>query len=171
MKPGSTGRGWGAAIIRACGLVLIAASLLPLIPTDAGWIRIPDFPRLQFAALLVLLTGAALVAASGLQMSRIWPYTTLHPTQAGSTDSCEPSRRMSVVVVNLRESDRGARTFLDVVRRVDPDVVFVVEVDGRWVAALRPLEEDDPEHHLHPRDDAWGCDTRQDQQTVSQQPA
>lgn len=173
MKPGSTVPRWGAAIIWAGGLVLIAASLLPLIPTDAGWIRILDFPRLQFAGLLVLLTGAALlllplrraatwgllvalVGAVGLQASRIWLYTPLHPTQAGSAEGCEPSRRLSVVVVNLQESNRGADAFLDLVRRVNPDVVFVVEVDGRWEEALRPLEEDFPEHHLHPRDDAWG---------------
>lgn len=173
MQLRATARRWAAATVWALGLALAAATILPLLPTDIGWIRMLGFPRLQIALLLGLVICAAvlllplrraaswvllvaMIAALGLQASRIWPYTPLHATQAEDAPACEAARRISVVVVNLQESNRGVGPFLDLVRRVTPDLVFVVEVDGRWAEALRPLEERYPEHHLHPRDDAWG---------------
>lgn len=45
--------------------LMIVASLLPLVHTDAWWIRFLDFPRVQFAlALLILLVVYLLVARS-----------------------------------------------------------------------------------------------------------
>jgi endonuclease/exonuclease/phosphatase (EEP) superfamily protein YafD len=106
------------------------------------------------AASWVLLAG--LVAALGLQLRWLWPYTTLHPIQALPAGDCAPDRRLSVVVANLRTSNQGAGRFLDEVRRTDPDMVFIVEVDHGWVRALQPLEAAYPHHVLHPRADFWG---------------
>jgi endonuclease/exonuclease/phosphatase (EEP) superfamily protein YafD len=86
----------------------------------------------------------------------MWPYTPLHAAQAPSARDCAPEDGLSLVVANLRESDEGAARFLEEVRRTRPDLVFVVEVDPRWVEALRPLHEDYPHRVLHPRDDFWG---------------
>jgi len=171
---GSTGGRHGtriAAWVVCAGLV--AATLLPLIPTHDWWIRVFDFPRPQIAALLALaLPGAwalldrrraatralaaAMLAALGLQLYRVWPYTPLHRVQAPEAAHCPAEHRLSVLLANLREGSEGAGPFLEEVRRADPDLVFVVEVDRRWVAALRPLEERYPHHVLHPRDDFWG---------------
>ncbi len=157
----------------SAGVALVLASVLSLVQTDAWWIRIFDFPRPQVAALLALVALAAallldrrrrkswllvgtLAASLGLQLTRIWPYTPLHPVQANSAPACDEGRRVSVVVANLQESNRGAGPFLELVQDLAPDVIFVVEVDGRWAEALRPLERSHAEHRVHTRDDAWG---------------
>jgi len=150
---------------------LVAATFLPLIPTDDWWIRVLDFPRPQIAALLAVAAPAAwalldrrraatrvllagILVALGLQLHRIWLYTPLHPVQAAPAgEACAPEHRLSVLTANLREGNSGAGPFLEEVRRADPDLVLVVEVDRQWIAALRPLEERYPHRLLHPRDD------------------
>lgn len=166
-------RGAGIAASTA-GLVLVAATALPFAPTDDWWVRALEFPRPALAALLALaaLGGAwaaldrrrasawvllaAVLAALGFQLHRMWPYTPLHAVQVPSAADCAPEDSLSVVAGNLREGNRGAPRFLEEVRRTRPDLVFVVEVDPRWVEALRPLEEDYPNRVLHPRGDFWG---------------
>lgn len=167
------GRSLVGAAVWMFGLALVAATALPLLETNAWWVRIFDFPRAQVAALLALAVPAtlllldrrrgatwgllaALLVALGLQVQRIWPYTPLHPVQAATAEGCRPDDRLSVVVANLLESNSGAGPFLDAVRRRSPDVVFVVEVDQRWASALQPLEGDYAHRVVHPRDDAWG---------------
>lgn len=154
-------------------LFAVAATLLPLAPTDNWWIRIFDFPRPQIAALLALSMPAVwwvlrlrrgatrgllavLVGAFGLQVSRLWPYTPIHPVQAPAVSACDAKHRLSLVVANLREGNSGPAPFLEAVRHTNPDLVFVVEVDRRWVDALQPLEARYPHRVLHPRDDFWG---------------
>ena len=45
-------------VLKAFAVMLIAASLLPLVPTNLGFIRTLDFPRFQFAiALLACIVG------------------------------------------------------------------------------------------------------------------
>jgi endonuclease/exonuclease/phosphatase (EEP) superfamily protein YafD len=174
----ATMRGEGSArralrlALWAVALLLIAATVLPLVPTDDWWIRALDFPRPVFAALLLLVVLAVLVlfgqgwarwtllaaalAALSLQLHRIRPYTPLHPMQAPAVGACGPENRLSLVAANLREGSSGAGPFLAAVRRADPDLVFVVEVDQGWVEALVPLEARYPYRVLHPRDDFWG---------------
>ncbi len=155
------------------GPVLVAATALPLVPTDDWWVRALEFPRPALAALLALaalgawaaldrrrvstwVLLAAVLAAFAFQFHRMSPYTPLHPAQVPSVAGCAPGDSLSLVVANLREGNRGAARFLEEVRRARPDLVFVVEVDPYWVEALRPLEEDYPNRVLHPRDDFWG---------------
>ncbi|WP_132293568.1 endonuclease/exonuclease/phosphatase family protein [Roseicella aquatilis] len=154
-------------------LVLIAATALPLAPTDDWWVRAFDFPRPQLAVLLALgvvaalaLPGrgrplrlillAGLLAALGQQLAWLWPYTPLHTVQTRREENCAAAERLSVVIANLRAGNNGAGPFLEAVRAAAPDLVFVVEVDPGWVRALRPLEETYPHRLLHPRDDFWG---------------
>lgn len=155
------------------GLLLVAATLLPLIPTDDWWIRALDFPRQHMAVLLaaflatgwlvlphrrvgaLLLMGAALGALC-LQLLRIWPYTPAHAVQAPPARECDAGSALSLVVANLRAGSEGPGPFLNAIRRADPDLVFVVEVDHRWVEALRALEASYPHRFLHPRSDFWG---------------
>jgi endonuclease/exonuclease/phosphatase (EEP) superfamily protein YafD len=100
---------------------------------------------------------AAVRAALAFQLHAMWPYTPLHPVQVPAVADCAPEDSLSLVVANLREGNNdGAARFLGEVRRARPDLVFVVEVDRRWIEALRPLEEDYPNRVLHPRDDFWG---------------
>jgi endonuclease/exonuclease/phosphatase (EEP) superfamily protein YafD len=164
---------WARIAVWAAGLVLVAATVLPLAPTDDWWVRALEFPRPALAVLLSLaalgawaaldrrrastwVLVAAVLAAFAFQLHAMWPYTRLHPAQIPSAGDCAPGNSLSLVAVNLREGNRGAARFIEEVRRARPDLVFVVEVDPYWIEALRPLEEDYPNRVLHPRGDYWG---------------
>jgi endonuclease/exonuclease/phosphatase (EEP) superfamily protein YafD len=161
----------------AVGLFLVVATALPLVPTDDWWVRALEFPRPALAALLALaalgaswaaldrrrrprvsawVLLAAVLGALGFQLNRMWPYTPLHPARVPPAAGCAPEDGLSVLVANLRVANDGAARFLEEVRRARPDLVFVVEVDRRWIEALSPLEGDYPHRVLHPRDDFWG---------------
>lgn len=154
-------------------LCAIASAVLPVLPTDDWWIRIFDFPRPHSAALLVLAIPTAWVSlgmrhaatrslfvgmagALGLQLVWLWPYTPLHRVQAPAVSACGVEHRLSLIVANLREGNSGSARFMEAVREADPDLVFVVEIDRKWVDALQPLEAEYPRRVLHPRDDFWG---------------
>ena len=83
--------------LKGAGWLLVAATLIPFIRSDAGFVRTFDFPRLQVAvgilpvlALLLMFgrdrTGLvlllALAACLAYQIHKIRPFTPLHAPQA-----------------------------------------------------------------------------------------
>ena len=95
---------WMAMGLKAAGALLVVATLLPFIPSNSGFIRTFDFPRLQIAALIVpviagLLIGArdatgltlaaSLAAALAYQVACIYPFTRLVAPQAVAARSEE----------------------------------------------------------------------------------
>jgi endonuclease/exonuclease/phosphatase (EEP) superfamily protein YafD len=169
---------WSAADIARGALLLLAAALvaltaLPALRATAGWVRVWDFPRPQIAALLALtlagvvalfelrdpaslalpgIIGVALVA----QLLRIWPYTKLHPRQVRVAEPDAPGEDIALLAANLQLRNSGAERLLALVRRMSPDIVFVVELGESWADALEPLKDDYPHHLVHPRRDFWG---------------
>lgn len=170
-------RSWGMAAARAFVLALAAALLLatalPLLRGNAWWMRVFDFPRPQFAALLALALVAAaalferrrrsvrallavLLLALGHQLWRIRPYTPLHAVQAGAAAECPAGDRLSVLVANLQVSNEGPERFLDLVARRAPDLVLALEIDAEWARALEPLHAQYPHRLVEPRPSPWG---------------
>jgi endonuclease/exonuclease/phosphatase (EEP) superfamily protein YafD len=98
----------------------------------------------------------AMVASLGLQATRLWPYTPLHPVEASLATNCAAEHALSLLAANLQATRSDPVRFLAAVGEADPDLVFAVEVDARWIEELRPLEARYPHRLLHPRDDFWG---------------
>jgi endonuclease/exonuclease/phosphatase (EEP) superfamily protein YafD len=160
-------------VLFVLAVLLVLLSLLPRLHTQSWWVRVWDFPRPQVAGILVpVLAGVVvlghpaspamlgILAAGGfalvVQLRRIWPFTRLHATQAQTAAGCAAGRRLSLLTANLKLRNSGAERLLDQVRRMRPDVVFVVELDSGWADALEPLKQDYPHHLVHPRPDFWG---------------
>ncbi|SDE42291.1 endonuclease/exonuclease/phosphatase family protein [Limimaricola pyoseonensis] len=162
----------GLAIAAGAGLALLgAASLLPLLETDAWWVRYLDFPRMQFAGLIVLFWiamvalggighGAArwltvlAIAALSYHGWRLWPYQPLAQVAAPMTESCAPGDRISVLVANLRRDNRDAEAVLALLRDAEPDLFLAMETGPWWDEALAPLGETYPEIVQHVPKDA-----------------
>lgn len=70
-RPTSRSRSIAGWITLALLALLITASLLPLVETDLWWIRFLDFPRLQFAAAIVILLGLFLLLSRSLPASML----------------------------------------------------------------------------------------------------
>ena len=159
----------GAAI---AGIVILCTAL-PLLPHEAWWIRVFDFPRRQIA-LITLLTIPAYIGLAGFdaaldwffvgalavctlyQIARIGIYTPLFPKQAqdaanGAEESC-----VGIVVANVLTPNRNAEALLRIVRACDPDVLLFVETDDWWEAQLDSLEATYPYTVKCPKDNLYG---------------
>jgi len=146
-------------LYQAATLALIAGTALPLLRSDAWWIRVLDFPRVHLAAAGAILLSrwrpgrerplddvlyTALAGAVLYQASRIWPYTPLSPreVQTASPDSGEAG--ISLLVANVRMTNRSAGGLMASIRRHRPDVVLLLEPDRWWAQRVRALQRQYP---------------------------
>jgi len=156
-----------------CGLIATAASLAPLIETNVWWIRVLDFPRLQY--LIVLLAAGLLVlAAGGLRSGRSWTVSAvflvavgynlykLHPYWSGAEDMavtldvCPVDSNLSILVANVRKGNRQAGELLQIVTTHDPDLFLALETDEWWDRQLGLLADRFPDRIQHVDDGYFG---------------
>ncbi|GJD75775.1 endonuclease/exonuclease/phosphatase family protein [Methylobacterium goesingense] len=164
---------WMAIGLKATGVLLAVATLLPFVPSNSGFIRTFDFPRLQIAALIVpvilglvlvardaagLTLVAALLAALAYQVACIYPFTRLVSPQAVAAEvgACRTDAGVSILIANVLESNRSYGPILDLVAAQDPDLLLLVETDAAWAHALEPLRARYPHVMAQPQDNTYG---------------
>lgn len=151
-------RQWsGRAVVGLLGLAGVT-SLVTLAETNVWWVRYVDFTRLQFivAMLMLLLVlgvlrprlGALGIAALALavlglayHLYRVYPYVPPFPRQAVAADTCPDSSRLRLMVANVQRDNEVAAAFTQLVSRVQPDVLVVMETDRWWDQHLAPLRD------------------------------
>ena len=134
--------------------LLIAASFLPLLETDAWWVRMLDFPRLQFLLALAVLGALFLFTLRGRSMLpfmllagisaaivdhaiKLAPYFA-GGSQVASVEACPAGEGFSVMVANLKLGNREAGRLIDADETVvvtghdanDVPSLFVFHGDG-----------------------------------------
>jgi endonuclease/exonuclease/phosphatase (EEP) superfamily protein YafD len=156
-------------------LVLICVTLLPLLRSDAWWIRILDFPRIQFAVLIVLtLMGYialrswqglrpwqyALAAGAGIallwQLTAIAPYTAMYPKEMPASTAGDVTNRISLLIYNVLADNRQAQALLDLISDTDPDLILLSEPNQWWLEHLTSLKDDYPYTLLQPQENTYG---------------
>ena len=168
-RPGALG--W---LLLALAAAIVLVTILSAVPTNEGWARMWDFPRMQIVAvgavvivLLLLLkawrwgrigVGAvSLLAASVLySVWRLAPYQPAWPNDMADAGQCPADARLSVLVANLLQKNHDHGRALDVLSGAGADVVVLLEVDRAWLTALRPLLARYPHRVLEPRDNTYG---------------
>lgn len=136
-------------------LVLCIVSFTALIEANAWWIRMTDFPRLQYSiallGLLVLLAiavpvrrrvrgGLALIAllALGYNAVKLAPY--FFPPER-VVEACPEGQSLSVMVANVQLGNRQSGELLKIVRDRSPDVFLALETDEWWDRQLASLSD------------------------------
>ena len=161
-------------IVVGLGVAASAGTLLSFSRSSHWFVRLWDFPRVQItgaAAVSTLLwrmlfcrgrrADWALSIANLLcivwQGRKIYPYTVLSPVQVKRGAAPAPRERtFRLLIANVRKENREHHRLLDLVQRVDPDLVLVVEIDRIWARALEPLAETYPFVIRHPRENFYG---------------
>lgn len=154
-------------------LVVIIATVLPLLRFNQWWIRVLDFPRAQITLAGILIVAlyvyfwemhsvyecvifGLLVLAAGYQIVKMLPYTALMPQQVLMADSCSNDANLKLLVANVLMGNRASDAFLEVVRGYDPDIILAVETDEWWQEALGILEATYPHTLKNPLDNTYG---------------
>lgn len=160
-------------VVGACALPVIG-TLLSLDRRRSHWLfRMWDFPRVQIATVaaaggtayairfargrkrdLAVLVPTSLAVA--WQLWRIRTYTPLtRPTvHRVRPEEHDPDNRITLMITNVQMENDDHQRLIELVGRVDPDVVLAVEVDDRWHEAMQPLFDEYP-HAVHRPQDNW----------------
>ncbi|MCA0272560.1 MAG: endonuclease/exonuclease/phosphatase family protein [Proteobacteria bacterium] len=152
-------------------LLLIAATVLPQVQISHGAFRYLDFPRAQFLFLILatlpfaviavappwgFLIGVALAGAAVDQARHIVRFTPLWRPQSIRAEETREEAQVSILVVNVKQSNRAYDRLLRLVDDIGPDIFVALEVDADWVAGLHPLTEGFPERIDRPQDNGYG---------------
>ena len=139
-------------IVLALSLVMLAATLVSLVGTNRGLVRMLDFvrePMIYLAALLavvalfvarprrVLMVGINLLTIA-VNLWRIWPYTLLAPAQVPLPDEVGGMSCAKVLAFNVLQSNDRYDETARLIDRVDPDILLLMETNGKWLAELQP---------------------------------
>ncbi|WP_027366571.1 endonuclease/exonuclease/phosphatase family protein [Desulfocurvibacter africanus] len=150
-------------LIQGSAVFYVASAILPLLKSDAWWIRGWDFPRLQFAifglATMLLLSFTTpgwplhklalvlfLAVSLALDAYRIVPYTPLVRLESLPADRDDPARKLSIIVANVLQDNDDPQPLLRLLAELSPDMVLLLEVNGRWMDELSDLRSSYPHH-------------------------
>jgi endonuclease/exonuclease/phosphatase (EEP) superfamily protein YafD len=156
-------------------VALVFGTAIPFLRSDAWWIRVFDFPRMQIAALIVLTLAGyavlrfwarmrpweyALAAVVGLalflQLFFIIRYTALYPDQMSESRAEDNSNRISLLVYNVLADNREVAALRKLIRDNDPDIILLSEPNRWWLEQLDGLEADYPYRLTQPQENYYG---------------
>lgn len=154
-------------------IIALIATALPLINSNAWWIRIFDFPRMQIAFLSLLslilayvyldyqwkikLPVLLILAASLLyQLQFVLVYTPLYKTQAKDSNNQNEENSFSLMVVNVRMDNEDKERFHARVKQYDPDILLINEPNQVWAESISKLDNDFPYSIKNPMDNTYG---------------
>jgi endonuclease/exonuclease/phosphatase (EEP) superfamily protein YafD len=163
----------GKAILLFLGAVVVLATALPLLRTEAWWVRIFDFPRVQ-----ILFLGAVVLAlyalVSHLRLSAeitfllllsasiayqgwcIFPYTVFAKEEVRASSRGDNEQTLRLLVANVLMTNRSADGLRKIIAEEKPDIVLVLEADRWWEERLRPLEKEFTHTLKQPQDNTYG---------------
>lgn len=159
-----------AVVLYLVAVAIVTFTVLPLTGSQAWWVQGMDFPRIHYIAVLVPLIGLLLwlqpvggvIVAGVLALClvyhgwRVLPYTPLVKREIVFVPDAAVTGRVSAMASNvLMENDRFADLGA-VIDRADPDILFLMETDDRWVSAMEPWLSRYPHVLRHPLGNHYG---------------
>ncbi|MWD26556.1 endonuclease [Aquicoccus sp. SCR17] len=153
-------QGFLKGLVVAVTACLVAVTFVAFAETNLWWVRMTDFPRLQYAIALVVLLivllfarfigpktrlalGAVTLAALAYCGIKIGPY--FFGDRQVSV-SCEADHRLSVMVANVKLENRHAAELLQLVGEREPDMLLALETNEWWDERLGELSDRMPYH-------------------------
>ncbi|MBS1303988.1 endonuclease/exonuclease/phosphatase family protein [Loktanella sp. SALINAS62] len=157
-------------VLTAC---VVFMTVVPMSRVSHGFIRAADFPRQQLLVLVVVLLGFAgwlnpagwmwmmgLLALCGLNQGfyigrylPIWHVQSLRPRV---NEAIEAGHTVSLIAANVKKSNREYHRLIQLVRKIEPDILMALETDADWVEGLASLADTYPHVMTQPQDNGYG---------------
>lgn len=155
------------------GLLMAVGTLLSLSRKSHWLFRLWDFPRVQIASVAAscgLLYALLFFAGHPLEWAflgivllclawqgrKIFPYTPVAPVQVERSRSPRGASSFRLLISNVLMENERYDLLLEAVADNDPDLVLLVEIDGRWERALESLGERYPYVVRQPQENYYG---------------
>jgi endonuclease/exonuclease/phosphatase (EEP) superfamily protein YafD len=141
--------------------LFVAMVTLPLVRSDYWTFRMLEYPRLQKLG-IGLLVGLCIVLFDEHLAQYFWwvalpvlialiyllikvlPYTFLSKKEMVRVKTVKKDQGICLMTANVLQDNKDYPRLLRLIRKVDPDVVFLLETDGGWEQGVRELEKDYP---------------------------
>lgn len=154
--------------------ILVIAVLLPLWRKDLWVIRIFDYPRIQKFSLVVVLCVcwvfyvcrgvawydyllfALLLGCLVHLLVLILPFSPLGKKMIGKVTSTGGRPTFNILVSNVFQDNQHYDKVLQLVRRRNPDIIFLLEINHEWLQGVRELREDYPYAIELPMENTYG---------------
>lgn len=150
--------------------LFIIVSFLPFAKSKHWFFRNCDFIRLQVLFLLVcsflsvfflfefntfkIISLVAIVIAMLVQLKVISPYINLK--NRDKKKNTHNKQVLKILSSNVYQENKNYTAFLDLVKKLNPDIILVMETDQEWVNNLTVLEKDYPNFEKVPLDNTYG---------------
>ena len=152
------------------GGLALASAIIPIYPSDFWAVRAVGFVRepagYVFIALALLtviflkshrvLAASMFVAATLINFVMVWPYVQLAPAQMEIASDHPQEQCFTVYSANVKMKNTNYDRLIAQMRELQPDVVFLTEVDDDWAEALKPVLGDYRFSLTHPQSDTFG---------------
>jgi endonuclease/exonuclease/phosphatase (EEP) superfamily protein YafD len=154
----------------AAAALMLVASLLSLLPSDAWYVRSVDLVREPLAWSAIILGVIALLAVrhwrwpllvafvlvAGINFVRIWPYNSIAGEQIALSGLPPGGECFTALAVNVKVKNTQAAPIIAQIERADPDILFLMETDAQWVRQLEPVLAGYDTVRSHPQPKAFG---------------
>ena len=161
------------AIVFVVSVLFIIFTFASLLRWNVWWIRIFDYPRIQISTVLILLILASfmfyrfseswqfivtglLFASLFYQARKIYRYTMFVPKQVKTYKGSDIENAVSLIVSNVEQPNRNSEALITQVKKMNPDLLLVLEADDWWEKQLSIFEKDYPYTLLKPQDNLYG---------------
>lgn len=166
------------SIYIALGIVAILIAIGSLLSvfrnTDSRFLKILDFPRIQFFLIslcsLILfivlskmwkwydyLIVVGLLGSMVIQGRYLVNYTSLVPVKVPTAKSVSASdNHLSLLLSNVKMSNNNVRPLIGLIENKKPDLVLAMEVDEWWAENLKVIEKEYPYAHETINEEAYG---------------
>ena len=160
-------------ILQSFSCLLLLSVVIPFIRKDFWIFRIFDYPRMQkFVLSGILITlwliffndpdhwfDWALVIALVISMVYIFclilPYTPLSRPMVKNMVARQQDI-LSLLVANVYQDNADYARILGQIEQRNPDIVFLVETDQKWLEAVKVLRKNYPYYVEIPQDNTYG---------------
>jgi endonuclease/exonuclease/phosphatase (EEP) superfamily protein YafD len=154
------------------GYLFVLFTLIPLIRSDNWVFRIFEYPRFQkLAVLMIIMTAFTfhfesdnthdIIFMSAVFLSILYlawlvsPYTPLAKNQVKRIKH-NGENALSLLICNVYQDNRHVKALLNQIKKHDPDLVLMLEVDNFWTNSLEVLHKNYPERLLYPLENTYG---------------
>lgn len=155
------------------GYIFMVFSVIPLIRNDNWVFRIFEYPRFQKLIITVCILLAfvfqfnmaephdivfvcALVLNICYLSYLIFPYTFIAKSQMKKATGVVDGNKISLLICNVFQDNKNVSALLSQIKKCNPDLVLLVEVDSYWDIHLKPLHKDYPYRLLNPLNNTYG---------------
>lgn len=152
----------------------ILSIVLPFVKKDFWVFRIFDYPRLQKFTIIGILSILWLVffnqtnlwidyaiiaflSASFFYLGYlILPFTPLGKKMIDKIHHDGKEKTLNLLVANIYQYNRNYHKLLKLVEKRNPDIVFLVETDEKWLEGVKILREKYPYNIEVPKENTYG---------------